>query len=249
MPYALGIDLSSDRLTAAVTRMTSSSWTKPEVFRPDEYPFAGCVERVGDDVPIMLAGRMYSPHWMVAELALWLVQQVAEQQGLNPGRLVISHPGGWGAYRRFLLSEALAEVGLPGTTLIAQPIAAAAQSQGVVGIYTPRSTAVVRNGEMLACHDACDLAELTAQSLAQTVKSVKLKPEQLQRILVIGNTAIEGFRCPIDRNIEPAAGAALIASQSLRPPERPTVAPLPRPPVTVTDLSLPKKRILQLGRR
>jgi hypothetical protein len=186
---------------------------------------------------------------MVAELALWFVRQVAERQDADAGHLVVSHPGGWGAYRRFLLAEALDEVGLPGTTLVAQPVAAAAQSQGTVGIYTPRSTAVVRHGEMLACHDACELTELSAQSLVQTVKSVRLKPEQLQRILVVGNTAIEGFRCPIDRNIEPAAGAAVLASQAMRPAEKRTGTPLPRPPVTVTDLSLPKKRLLQLGRK
>lgn len=253
MPYALGIDLAGDRLTAAMTRFTSNSWTKPEIFRPGEYPFAGCVDRVGDEVPVIVSGRPYPAHWLVAELVIWLLQQVTAGRA---EQLVISHPGGWGTYRRFLLSEALREVELPDAMLVAQPVAAAAQSQGTVGVYTPRSTAVVRGGELLACHDCCDLAEPTERSLARTVKSVGLRLDQLQRVLVVGGEEFSGFPCPVDRFVEPAAGAAVLASRAVRPVEvtatprrREGGAVAPRPPVTVTSLSLPKKRVLQLGRK
>lgn len=231
MPYVLGIDLAPERPVAVAVR---SGQARPEVFGTGEEPIADCLERLGDDVPLILAGRAYTAHDLVAELLARVVRQVSGWQGAEPEHLAISHPASWGEYRTLLLRQAWWEP----VTLVPRPVAAAVsagRTQGTVGFLSPECFAVVRDGELLASHEPSGFADLTREN-AQRLALADLGGD------------IEILE---DEQTQPAAGAALIATQGLAPQpvhhptggERP-----PRPPVIVTSLNLPRrKRTLQLG--
>lgn len=90
----------------------------------------GFVPRIGDDVPLLFGGEACTAQALTAMLAMWVVERVIEREGERPEWMVLSHPAGWGAYRRHLLQEALWEVGLADVTLVPGPVAAAANHAG-----------------------------------------------------------------------------------------------------------------------
>jgi hypothetical protein len=231
MPYVLGLDLAPDRPVMAAVK---AGHAPPEAFTTGEEPIADCLQRLGDDVPMILGGRAYAAHDLVAELLVRVVERVCGWLGGRPEHLAIAHPAPWGDYRTLLLRQAWWEP----VTLVPRPVAAAVsagRTQGRVGFLSPECFAVVRDGELLASHEPSGFAELSRES----VERLALEHD-LDEILEDGQT-------------QPAAGAALIATQGLAPQpvhrttgwERP-----PRPPVTITSLDLPRrKRSVQLGRR
>ncbi|GLW82921.1 Hsp70 family protein [Actinokineospora globicatena] len=83
------------------------------------------LDRVGDDVPVLVAGELYPAENLVAAIAGWVVDVVAEAEGGPPSRLAVTHPPEWGSYRQALLYDALTEAGLPGVTLLPTVTAAA----------------------------------------------------------------------------------------------------------------------------
>lgn len=83
------------------------------------------VQRVGDPVPLLVGGENYSAPALTAGLASWVVGQVMAREGGPPEQIVLSHPTGWGAYRRGLLHTALWEIGLGNVTLLPEAVAAA----------------------------------------------------------------------------------------------------------------------------
>lgn len=83
------------------------------------------VARVGDPVPLLVGGESCGPPALTAVLAGWVVEQVVAREGVAPDRIVLSHPAGWGAYRRGLLHAALWEIGLGDITLLSEAITAA----------------------------------------------------------------------------------------------------------------------------
>ncbi|MFY1668455.1 Hsp70 family protein [Plantactinospora sp. WMMB334] len=86
----------------------------------------GFGNRVGDDVPLLVGGEACSAQALTAMLAMWVVERVIDQERERPEWIVLSHPAGWGGYRRHLLGEALWDVGLADVTLLPAPILAAA---------------------------------------------------------------------------------------------------------------------------
>ncbi|MEC3977355.1 molecular chaperone DnaK [Amycolatopsis sp. H20-H5] len=84
----------------------------------------GFHQRVGDDVPLVVAGERFSPESLSTVLVEAIAEQAAEHLGGAAGHLVLTHPGSWGGYRRELLRQALADTGLTALTLIPAPIAA-----------------------------------------------------------------------------------------------------------------------------
>lgn len=86
----------------------------------------GFVQRVGDDVPQLVAGEPCLPHTLTAVLADWAVERAQAQTGRRPEHLAVSHPATWGEHRRGLLRRALWDVGLGEVTLLPAPVAAAA---------------------------------------------------------------------------------------------------------------------------
>jgi actin-like ATPase involved in cell morphogenesis len=80
--------------------------------------------RIGDDVPLMIAGRTHQAHELAARLVRWVVDQVSEREGGPPRRISVSHPAAWGQHKKDLLAGALRTVGLT-VTFLAEPQAAA----------------------------------------------------------------------------------------------------------------------------
>ena len=173
MRYVLGIDIGSTRIKAAVCRRTGEFWGEPDVvLRPIEAvlhvaadgtvlvgPEArrhvavepqraarGFARRVGDEVPLVLGDELYLPESLTAVAAGWVVDQVVQIQGGEPGRVALTHPPGWGTYRRRLLAEALDEAGLPGVLLLPAPVAAAESQVVRERIETGTTLAVCRLG-------------------------------------------------------------------------------------------------------
>ena len=85
----------------------------------------GFSQRIGDDVPMILGGTPYAPQILTAIVTRWIVDRVRRQEGSLPERVIVSHPGSWGPYRRGLLHRALWEAGLDTVTLVPEPVAAA----------------------------------------------------------------------------------------------------------------------------
>lgn len=150
MSYVLGIDLGRTSTVAALVRRQGGAWARPEVPRLSGQtaavpsvlwltadgsftvgePGGGrvareFVDRVGDDVPLVVAGEACTAQALAAVLVTWVVEQVTARERARPEAIVLSHPAGWGPYRRDLLHRALWEIGLGEVTLLPQPITAA----------------------------------------------------------------------------------------------------------------------------
>ncbi len=81
--------------------------------------------RIGDETPLLVGGRAYAAHDLAAMMVRWVVDRVTEREGGPPDRIAITHPAGWGSYKKDLLSRALSAVGLHDLTFLAEPEAAA----------------------------------------------------------------------------------------------------------------------------
>src|SRR5262245_50544228 len=141
MPYALGIDLGSSHLAAAICRNDRERSSEPEVLALDGSPVTkavlhltdegtveigdralrqvmarpnriarGFVDRVGDEIPITLAGQPYPAEVLIAAVVGWIVDYAEAAEGGPVGHLVVAHPAGWGSHRRATLLGALREV-------------------------------------------------------------------------------------------------------------------------------------------
>ncbi|MFD2418224.1 hypothetical protein [Amycolatopsis pigmentata] len=149
MRYVVGIDIGSTRVSAAICRRAGASWAEPQVVcladsvlhvaadttvhigldsagvTAEPHRVAhGFLRRVGDDVPLLLGDELYAPEALAAAAAGWVVDQVAEIEGEEPERIALTHPPGWGPYRRGLLHGALHDAGMPGVLLLPSPVAA-----------------------------------------------------------------------------------------------------------------------------
>ncbi|MDZ5443385.1 Hsp70 family protein [Micromonospora sp. 4G57] len=168
MPYVLGIDIGSTNTAAGVARRRGATWARPEVVALDggsatvpsvlhlatdgslvvgapdggdgSRTARGFVRRVGDDVPLLLAGEPFPPQVLTAVLAEWVVQRVLDREGEPAEAVVLSHPAGWGGHRRELLHSALWQLGLGNVTLLPRTVTVA-ESHAARGF--PGSTAAV----------------------------------------------------------------------------------------------------------
>ncbi|MCM0677385.1 Hsp70 family protein [Micromonospora phytophila] len=173
MPYVLGIDIGNTTTAAAVSRRRDTTWTRPEavalgvgsVTVPSVLHLTadgtftvgepgtgdGCrtardfVRRVGDDVPLLLAGEACPPQTLAAVLATWVVERTVDREGGPAQAVVISHPAGWGRYRRQLLHRALWELGLGDVTLLPRTVTVA-ESHAVRGFAGTRAAVYALGG-------------------------------------------------------------------------------------------------------
>ncbi|TDV52187.1 Hsp70 family protein [Actinophytocola oryzae] len=83
------------------------------------------LDRIGDEVPLALGDRQYPAETLAAALVAWVVDRVEEQEGSPASQLVVTHPVGWGVYRRSVLQSALRDLNLPELTLLPRAVAAA----------------------------------------------------------------------------------------------------------------------------
>lgn len=81
--------------------------------------------RMGDSVPVFLAGAPYSADRLVALFAGWVVDSVASQFGERPERVTVTHPANWTDFQRNLLSTSLGQAGIGEFDLLSEPQAAA----------------------------------------------------------------------------------------------------------------------------
>ncbi len=152
MTYAVGIDVGTTYSAAAVWQagrartvpLGDRAHTVPSVLflREDGEMLAGepavrravadparvardVKRRVGDSVPVVLGDRSYAAEQLTAEMVRWVVDRVAEREGAAPEYAVLTHPAGWGEYRRTLLADAAARAGLREAGLVPEPVAAA----------------------------------------------------------------------------------------------------------------------------
>ncbi|ALG11436.1 Hsp70 family protein [Kibdelosporangium phytohabitans] len=99
--------------------------------------------RMGDDVPILVGGRGFTPHQLTGEVMRWSLGRVAELQGGPPNHVVLTHPASWGEYRKNLLVQAATQAGLREVGLLPEPVAAATwyaaqeriEAGSLIGIY------------------------------------------------------------------------------------------------------------------
>ncbi|HST85563.1 MAG TPA: Hsp70 family protein [Kineosporiaceae bacterium] len=83
--------------------------------------------RIGDHVPILVAGVPYSPQALTAQLLRWVVRSGTEQLGEPPARTVLTHPANWGPYKRELLTQIIELADVGDVTTCSEPEAAAIQ--------------------------------------------------------------------------------------------------------------------------
>jgi hypothetical protein len=73
--------------------------------------------RIGDDVPMLLAGEPWAPEELTAWLVRWVVDRVAESEGTAAAGVAVTRPAAWDDDRTELLAGALAEQDLDVTFL------------------------------------------------------------------------------------------------------------------------------------
>src|SRR6478609_9826928 len=82
--------------------------------------------RVGDDIPIVVAGKPYSPELMMARVLRWVVDQTSERRGEAPTQVSLTHPVAWTRdYKVGKLHEAARLAGLEKIATCPEPVAAA----------------------------------------------------------------------------------------------------------------------------
>jgi actin-like ATPase involved in cell morphogenesis len=81
--------------------------------------------RIGDETPVFVGGQPHAAHDLAATMVRWVVDRVAEREGGPPDRIAITHPAGWGPYKKDMFRIALRALNLPDPTLLSEPEAAA----------------------------------------------------------------------------------------------------------------------------
>lgn len=143
MAYVLGVDVGTTRTTAAVCRLDGArdaeialvvpsllQLTDAGTFSVGElgvpgWSASGFARRVGDVVPFSLGPETCPAEELTALLIMWVIGEVVAREGEQPRHLAVSHPAGWGPYRRGQLYAALRAVGVHDVTLVPEPFAAA----------------------------------------------------------------------------------------------------------------------------
>lgn len=143
MSYVLGVDVGTTRTTAAACRLDDGGdagvalvvpsllqLTEAGTFTPGEpgpagWTATGFARRVGDAVPFSLGPETCSAEELTALLIMWVIGEVVAREGEQPRHVAVTHPAGWGPYRRGLLHTALRAVGVHDVTLVPEPFAAA----------------------------------------------------------------------------------------------------------------------------
>jgi molecular chaperone DnaK len=152
MTYQLGVDLGTTKIAAAVwdgqqvrpVQLGNRSTAVPSVVflrddgslmfgeaaqrRADGEPNRAAREfkrRVGDPVPLWLAGASFSAQRLMALMLTWVIDRVAELEGERPTTVVVTHPANWGPYKRESFLGAVQDAGVESARLLPEPIAAA----------------------------------------------------------------------------------------------------------------------------
>lgn len=104
----------------------------------------GLKGRVGDPTPVRLGGASHQVGALMAQLLGPVVARARARYGGPPERVALTHPAGWGPYRRDGLVEVAGSVGLDEVVLVSDPVAAAFA-------YNARQR--LREGQLVAVYD------------------------------------------------------------------------------------------------
>ena len=116
--------------------------------------------RFGDPVPLVLGGQPFSATTLTSRLLRWVLETAIQRAGEPPSSLVVTCPVNWGAYKRSLFDEVIAEADVADAEVCPEPTAAALYYAGRVQMEPGRRLAVYDLGG--GTFDACVL-ERTAR--------------------------------------------------------------------------------------
>ncbi|MCB0997294.1 MAG: Hsp70 family protein [Acidimicrobiales bacterium] len=152
MSYLLGVDLGTTYTAAATRRgdvvqmasLGDRAAVVPSVlwFGPDGEMLVGEAarrrsiaeperfvrefkRRVGDQVPLFVAGAPHPPERLYGRLLHWVYEQVTRLEGGPPELICATHPANWGEFRIEVLRQALRSFDLPSVDFVTEPEAAA----------------------------------------------------------------------------------------------------------------------------
>jgi actin-like ATPase involved in cell morphogenesis len=111
--------------------------------------------RIGDPVPILVAGAPFSPQALTAHLLRWVVATASERMGESPNEVILTHPANWGPFRLELLDQVAVMAGVTTARRCTEPEAAAAQYAAQTRINPGDKVAVYDLGG--GTFDACIL--------------------------------------------------------------------------------------------
>ena len=100
--------------------------------------------RIGDPVPILVAGRPFSAQALSGRLLRWVVDKSAEQMGERPVDITLTYPANWGHFKIDLLRQVAMLADVDSVRACSEPEAAALQ-------YASRSK--VNVGDRIAVYD------------------------------------------------------------------------------------------------
>jgi actin-like ATPase involved in cell morphogenesis len=100
--------------------------------------------RIGDPIPLMVAGTPFSAQALSARLLSSVVATATERRGGPPDEIVLTYPANWGAYKRELVDQVISLAGIGPTVTCPEPQAAAIQ-------YAAQ--AHLRTGDRVAVYD------------------------------------------------------------------------------------------------
>ncbi|MEU0094985.1 Hsp70 family protein [Kribbella sp. NPDC006257] len=83
--------------------------------------------RIGDPIPLLVAGTPYSAQVLSARLLSSVVATATERRGEPPDEIVLTHPANWGAYKRELVDQVISLADVGPTVTCPEPQAAAIQ--------------------------------------------------------------------------------------------------------------------------
>ena len=98
--------------------------------------------RLGDQLPVVLAGRPHNVVHLVAALLRDAYVQSVRQMGEPPSEVRLTHPATWSLPRMKRLLEAAEKAELPNTVLVSEPVAAALSYAHEVGLEMGQNIAV-----------------------------------------------------------------------------------------------------------
>ena len=81
--------------------------------------------RLGDPTPVLLGGTPYSAEALLGTMLDAVVTRVMEREGGPPSHLTVTRPANWGPYKIELFEHSVGMAGIPATTTLTEPEAAA----------------------------------------------------------------------------------------------------------------------------
>ncbi len=100
--------------------------------------------RLGDRVPILVAGTPQSPQALQARLLSWVIAEVTQREGSAPEHITLTHPANWGPFKKDLFAQTIRMADVSGADICTEPEAAAT-------LYAARN--VLATGDCIAVYD------------------------------------------------------------------------------------------------